>query len=260
MNRQAGVDFPFYTFQHLAPPEEVLHFVSSGQYSIGFSERVPSGQIAENRQRLARTIGFGMESLVTAQQTHSDHIAVVGRKEAGRGAWDRETRLPDTDALVTQEPGVCLMVLAADCVPVLLYDPVCRVVAAVHAGWRGTAAGIVRKTVEVMQNRLGCSPETLRAGVGPSIGPCCFEVEAEVARVFQRLFPASANIVRPGNTPDKYQVDLWEANRRELLEAGLQEKWIEIAGLCSYCAPDHFFSYRRQGEQAGRFGAGIMLR
>ena len=152
------------------------------------------------------------------------------------------------------------MVLSADCVPVLLFEPEKRVVAAVHAGWRGTAAEIVGVTVRVMQEHFGCDLQRVVAAIGPSIGKCCFEVGEEVARVFQQLFPGNQAIVGLGKQPGKYQVDLWEANRKELLACGVKNENIEVAGMCSVCHPDLFFSYRREGEKAGRFGAGIGMK
>lgn len=258
MEKKEGV-VPYYTFPLFSSWPGLVHFVSSGAGDLGFSEREEHRTVEANRRMLLEEVGLRAEQLVTAEQVHSARVRVVGASEKGRGALDRESRLPATDALVTAEEGICLMVLAADCVPVLLYEPVCRVVAAVHAGWRGTAARIVEQTVQVMQKQFGCRPEQIRAGIGPSIGPCCFEVGEEVAQVFRDLCPRQPEIVRPAATSGKYQVDLWETNRQELLEAGLLPAHIEVAGMCSKCHPDHFFSYRRDGEKAGRFGAGIAL-
>lgn len=252
--------FPFYQFVHLGNCSGIRHFVSSGVKSIGFQEDAGDGQIRQNRLLLAQAVGFDPECWVTGHQVHSDRITVVTRKEAGRGGLDKMSRLPDTDGLVTDEQGICLMVLSADCVPVLLYDPSQQVIAAVHAGWRGTAARIAAKAVAVMKECFGCLPERILAGIGPSIGPCCFEVNEDVARVFRELFPAERGIVIPGRREGKFQVDLWEANRMELMEAGVKSANIEIAGMCSVCHPGRFFSYRREGGKAGRFGAGICLK
>lgn len=254
---QKNGEFPFYRFHNLSVFPEIKHFVSSGTKTIGFSEEVESGAIRRNRLSLAKAVGFGADGLVTARQVHSARVRVVTAEDAGRGGLDGESRLPDTDALVTADAGVCLMVLSADCVPILLYDPVKRVVGAVHAGWRGTAAQIVVAAVEVMREQFGCSPGDMFAGIGPSIGKCCFEVGEEVADCFRRLFPEA--VVFAGKRPDKFQVDLWEANRRELMEAGLKPEHIEVAGMCTVCHPERFFSYRRDGKAAGRFGAGIVL-
>ena len=251
--------FPYYQFEHLSGSPGICHFVSSGKKNIGFTDGIDPDEIRRNRQDLAECVGIDAGNLVSAHQIHSANVTVVTSREAGRGALDKESRLPDTDAMITNEEEICLMVLSADCVPVLLYDPVNRVIAAVHAGWRGTAAKIVVETVRAMQEKYGCKPEHLLAGIGPSIGSCCFEVGQEVADVFQGLFPESQSLVKATAPVGKFHVDLWEINRRELLDAGLHAENIEIARLCSVCHSDHFFSYRRDGQTAGRFGAGIAL-
>ncbi|MEG2277268.1 MAG: peptidoglycan editing factor PgeF [Odoribacter sp.] len=250
---------PFYKFLNLSSQRGILHFVSSGAKTIGFSEGESSEIVCANRIALAAAVGFKPNSLITGHQVHSTNIAVVTEIDVGRGALDRESRLPDTDALVTNREGICLMVLSADCVPILLYDPVHRVIAAIHAGWRGTAAEIVAKTIRVMQTKFNCSPEHILAAIGPSIGQCCFEVGEEVAETFNTLFPKQKGIVETGKSLGKYQVDLWAANQRELIKAGLTPPHIEVAGECSVCSPEKFFSYRRNGTDAGRFGAGIMM-
>lgn len=251
--------FPFYQFEIFADCVDLKHFVSSGEKSIGFVDEKVRDTIQRHRQELAEVVGFNIDCLVTGQQVHSAHIGVVTLKDKGRGAMDKESRLPETDALVTDEEGICLMVLSADCVPIILYDPMRRVIAAIHAGWRGTVARIVMETVQMMQVRFQCSPANILAGIGPSIGKCCFEVGAEVAQVFDSIFPLTENIIYESKKSGKYFIDLWEANRRQLLDAGVRYEHIEVAGMCTVCHPDHFFSYRRDSERAGRFGAGIML-
>ena len=191
MEKLLSGDFPFYRFRNLSAYPELMHFVSSGVKNIGFSDRENPEIIQHNRRSLAEAAGFEVERLITARQVHSATVRIVTAEEAGRGALDRESRIPATDALVTNQPGICLMVLSADCVPVLLFEPEKRVVAAVHAGWRGTAAEIVGVTVRVMQEHFGCDPQRVVAAIGPSIGKCCFEVGEEVARVFQQLFPGN---------------------------------------------------------------------
>ena len=143
--------FPFYRFENLAAFGEIVHFVSSGEKNIGFAEGTDDGMIRGNRMDLGKAAGFEVSRMVCARQIHSDHITVVKAEDGGKGALDKESRLPDTDGMITDAPGVCLLVLSADCVPVLLYDPVKRVIGAVHAGWRGTVAGIAGKAVAGMQ-------------------------------------------------------------------------------------------------------------
>ena len=252
--------FPFYLFDHFSGQKNILHFVSSAEKNIGFTDESSAEIICKNRRDLAQAVGFDPGSLVSAHQVHSANVAIVTEAEAGRGALDKISRLPDTDALVTDRKNICLMVLSADCVPVLLFDPHKKVIAAVHAGWRGTAARIVAKAVMVMKNHFGCLPEQILAGIGPSIGPCCFEVNDEVAQIFRDLCSLQPEIITPGRCAGKFQVNLWEANRLQLIETGVKNANIEIAGMCSFCHPDHFFSYRRDGVKAGRFGAGISLK
>lgn len=256
MKKIENPDFPYYVFEGLSRQEEILHFVSSGAKDIGFGIGKDAQLIVKNRKALAKAVGFEAEQLVTAHQVHGASIAVVGVSEKGKGALDRDSRIAGTDALITNLPGICLMVLSADCVPVLLCDPVRRAIAAVHSGWRGTAADIAGKTVLEMQIQYGCKPEDIQAGIGASIGPCCFEVDGDVAGQFEE-FP---HVVLPGRYRGKYQVNLWEANRLNLLNAGLKPEHIEMAQLCSVCHPEHFFSFRRDKEKAGRFGAGIGLK
>lgn len=251
--------FHFYRFENLSACRGILHFVSTAAGNIGYPDGEPSDRMLVARRRLAVAVGFRPEALCLGQQVHSDHIVEVKRQDAGRGAMDRESRFPETDALVTKETGVCLMVLAADCVPILLCDPVKKVVAAVHAGWKGTLAGIVEKTATVMQDRFNCCAADIRAGIGPSIGKCCFEVGPEVAVLFQQKWKSFPGILGPVNSLGKCHIDLWEINRRQLLAVGIREEYIEVAGLCTKCHSEEFFSYRRSGNDAGRFGAGIML-
>lgn len=249
--------FPFYTFDRLSVCQGITHFVSSGIKDISFLGNEEPTRVVANRRELGENVGFELEHLVVGNQVHGAEITVVTAKDAGRGAYDNESRLPDTDALVTNEANLCLMVLTADCVPVLLFDPERRVIAAIHAGWKGTVADIVGKTVNLLQEHYGCDPCDILAGIGPAIGKCCFEVGQEVAEVFQNRYPGQ---VEAGKNPTKYQIDLSGINYRQLQGAGLKTINIEQAGICTRCRPYDFFSYRYAGLAAGRFGSGILLR
>lgn len=260
MKKNTAHTFSFYQFEHLSVCKDILHFVSSGEKNIGFPDEGEMNLITENRRLLAESVGFDIQKMVTGHQVHSSNIAVVGQEGAGRGALDKSSRLPDTDALVTNVPGICLMALSADCVPILLYDPCRQVIAAVHAGWRGTVADIAGETIESMKKNFGCLPENILVGIGPSIGVCCFEVNRDVADFFTDKFEGNSEIVRNGKTAGKYHVDLWEANRHILLSKGITPEHVEMAGICTVCSSENLFSYRRDGKAAGRFGAGIALR
>jgi YfiH family protein len=142
------------------------------------------------------------------------------------------------DALVTRTQGVAVSVRTADCFPILLADPATRAVAAVHAGWRGTAAGVVRTSLDRMRNEFGTDPRNVFAAIGPGIGACCYEVGAEVASQF--------GIKDAGN------LDLAVENKNQLIAAGLQPDRIERVGGCTFCQPAQFFSWRRDRDRAGR--------
>lgn len=246
-------DFPFFTFANLDRFSTVKHFVTCGN-SAATDINLRSEGGAANRQRLAQTIGFDINRMVTGEQTHSLNIAVVTDADAGRGSVDIDSRIPCTDALITNCKGICLMVLTADCVPVLLYDPATHSAAAIHAGWRGTANGIVGLTVKKMADEFGSKPENLIAAIGPCIGACCFEVGDDVAGHFSR-WPDT--ILRHTNWP-KPHIDLVLANRIQLEQAGIPASNIESSDECTKCGPYGLFSHRRD-QTLGRIGTGILL-
>jgi YfiH family protein len=160
------------------------------------------------------------------------------------------------DALVTDRSGILLSILTADCVPLLFFDPRLRVIGAAHAGWRGTLKGIGSEVVGEFSRRYGSSPENLRVGIGPSIGPCCYEVGEEVlSRIPSPLREAVVSF-RAGRA----HLDLVELNRRQLVEAGVSPEKIDAAGLCTACDPKRFFSYRRDRGRTGSLVSGILLK
>jgi YfiH family protein len=179
--------------------------------------------------------------LVMLKQIHSDHIE---RVDGGRGYFG------EGDALVTDRPGVLIGVRTADCVPILIADPEHRAVAAVHAGWRGTVEDIAAKAVSRLTNEYGSKPEDLHAALGPSIGPCCYEVGPEVAARFR---PWVSDLTAGKKT----HLDLIEVNQRQLTQAGLNPANIYAGSPCTNCGPAELHSYRRDGPKAGRMIAAI---
>lgn len=246
-------DFPYFTFANLDKFNTVRHFVTCGN-SAGTDINLRTMGGADNRKKLAQTIGFDINRLVTGEQTHSLNIAVVTDAETGRGSVDIDSRIHCTDALITNRRGVCLMVLTADCVPVLLYDPATHSAAAIHAGWRGTANGIVGLTVNKMADEFGTKPENLMAAIGPCIGTCCFEVGDDVAAHFNR-WPNT--ILRRSEWPRPH-IDLVLANHLQFEQAGIPAANIESSDECTKCGPYGLFSHRRD-QTLGRIGTGIML-
>jgi YfiH family protein len=200
---------------------------------------------------MADTLGWEPGRIVSARQVHDRVVAVVGRKDAS------EQELAGVDCLVTREPGTLLLLKFADCVPVVIWDPVRQVVALVHAGWRGTVIKAPAAAVEAMAANFGSNPADLVAGIGPSIGPCCYEVGDEVVAAVDEAFGDSDVVIRePGK---KARLDLWEANAQTLRGTGISSNRIEVAGICTRCRNDLFFSHRAEGSPAGRFAvvAGI---
>ena len=184
--------------------------------------------------------GFGARDsvlppdLTTVKQIHSAHVLDA----CGR----RGEQIGEGDAIISAEPGIAIGIRTADCVPILFADPATRVVACAHAGWRGTASNIAAATVERMK-ALGAEPKNIMAAIGPSIGPCCYEVSPETAAHFDRWITTSGGEEKP-------HLDLPAVNERQLMEAGVHQIW--QSGECTYCRADRYFSYRREKEQAGR--------
>lgn len=213
--------------------------------------------VRENRRRTLALLGLPVERAVMAGLVHGDRVVAVTGQEASAEPGD-VALVNDCDALITDQPGLALIATAADCVPVYLYDPVRRVVGVAHAGWRGTVAGIAGKTARAMAERYGCRPADIHAAVGPSIGPCCYEVDDAVAAPLRQYYGAEAeSLLLPGRQPHKYQLDLWEANRRDLQGAGVGA--VTVAGACTACQVDRLFSHRAEAGRAGRGAAVITL-
>lgn len=211
--------------------------------------------VRENYAILGRTVGFLPERTVFTRQVHSDVIERVGAAQCGRGLQYEATE--GCDGLITDEPGVALTVFSADCTPVLLYDPVRRAAGAVHAGWRGTAAGIAAKAAEKMVRELGCRPENIHAAVGPCIGPCCFETDADVPEAMLAALGAEAEAcIRPAG--EKFYVDLKELNAIWLRRAGVTQ--IDVSAECTCCRPERFWSHRRVGGHRGSLAAIIAIK
>ncbi len=234
--------------------------VSQGIYSamnLSFHRGDDREAVVENYRRICEALAVQPEQLVLSAQTHTVHVYNATAADRGRG-FQRECGYTDVDGLLTDEPGVVLCTHYADCVPLLFVDPVRRVVATSHAGWRGTVGGIAAVTVERMVSDYGCQREDILAAIGPSIGHCCFEVDAPVYEAFAKLpfFDDRCFTADPG---DKFHIDLWEVNRRFLRQAGVTAEHITVTDLCTRCHPDVFWSHRATGGQRGGLAAFISL-
>ncbi len=241
--------------------------------NLGFTASDPRANVERNRRLFCQALGVDFP-IATLKQVHSDIVLVIE---------SLPEHLPVGDALITATPGLLLAVKTADCTPVLIADPKSKVVAAVHAGWRGSARRVIEKTVGIMRQRFGSRPEELRAAVGPGIRNCCYEVGDEVRDQFRSQFAYADELFREAKESDpvheKYPLlfltarapghadvgrqiflDLAEAARRQLLDAGLRERSIEVLDACTSCHTDRYFSHRAERGQTGRMLAVIGIR
>lgn len=205
--------------------------------------------VEANYHRICRALDIPREAITSAQQVHG---ARVTKAEAD----DRGGTFPATDGLITDVPSVALMLRFADCVPLLFFDPSRPAVGLAHAGWRGTLAGIAGRMVGAMRAAFGSRPEELIVGVGPAIGPCCYQVGRELAVRVREYFPQWPDLIRWQDGAPYF--DLWLANRRQLEAAGVRS--ITVAQLCTACHVEEFFSHRAEGGLTGRFAAVVGLR
>jgi len=243
----------FFTFNHFKKSPSLLHAVTtkSTDFPYAFSLALHTGEHAEkivdNRNKLSSLLNSDQPlHYIVANQTHSDHIKVINTKKT-KGWESLSDAIEDCDALITNVKGVVLSILTADCVPILLYDKQKEVVAAIHAGWKGTKAQIVSKTIRKMTEVYGCDPEKIMAGIAPSIGRCCYEVSEDVAKHF---FDIPKGFTSVG---DKYMLDLPFINKQQLLDTGIKEENIEMSHTCTACDVERFFSYRKEQGCSGRF-------
>lgn len=253
-----------YRFDIFNGHNNILHFITTRNpdrkkdfnICLWSSDEIVS--VIENRRILASELGLQIHNFVFQQQKHTNNISTVVHSDSGKGSVDYQTALLDNDAMITNEEGICLVVIGGDCVPVLFYDPVKKVVGAAHSGWRGTAKRIAEQTILKMKNEFGCNPADIKAGIGPSIGPDVYEVDNLVLEAFSKTYKNTSEIFKPLPNDGKYLLDLWKANKIQLIEAGVEYKNIEISEICTFSNNHEFFSARK-GDN-GRFGCGIMLR
>ena len=213
--------------------------------------------VRENFDRFCAAIRVNAEDVVVSAQTHTANVKIVTAEDRGRGIT-REKEYNDLDGLITNDPNVVLCTQYADCVPLFFVDPVKRVVATSHAGWRGTASGIAAVTVDKMVEAFGCRREDILAGIGPSIGYCCFEVDRPVYEAFCQV-PVFGEGGFTADPNDKFHVNLQEINRRWMLKSGLLAENITVTDLCTKCHPDVFWSHRVTGDARGSLAAFIAI-
>jgi len=213
--------------------------------------------VLSNRRLFGTALGISPERIIVPHQVHSDSVRVVDESHAGSGAMEQSTTIPDTDALISDIANLPLALHFADCVSIFLLDPRHHAIGLVHAGWKGTALGVLARAVQQMALSFQSDPQSMLAAIGPSIGPCCYEVRRDVRDKLLETFSADDRILT-GGVGDRWHADLKLANLILLKRAGLQEPNIAVSTQCTSCHDLEFFSYRRDGN-TGRMSAWLSL-
>lgn len=231
--------------------------ISKGMFdslNLGFSRGDEDSNVIKNYEILCNAIGIDTKRLVFSDQIHETKIRVVSQEDLEHLPLEIE----GIDGLVTDAKQVSLVTLYADCVPLFFLDPVAKVIGLSHAGWRGTVGKIGLETIRAFKENFNSNPKDILVGIGPSIGKCCFEVDEPVAYEFDLAFKNAEGIIysKPNN---KYIIDLWEANKKALVEGGILESNITVTDLCTQCNKDVFFSHRGHKGKRGSLAAIIEL-
>lgn len=260
---------PFLTFKGLSECGKVIHGfstrmggVSEGIYSsmnLSYTRGDKEEAVTENFKRFAKALGVESENYVFSHQTHTDNIRVVTEEDRGKG-FKYPLDYTDVDGLVTNVKGLVLSTFYADCVPLYFVDPVKEVIGLSHSGWKGTVAEIGRKTIETMTREFGSEPKDIRAAIAPSICRDCYEVSEDVALEFKKIFPeAEHKEIMDDKGNGKYQLDLWECNKRILFRSGIKKEHMFVTNVCTCCNSNLLFSHRASQGKRGNLGAFLML-
>lgn len=223
--------------------------------NLGMNTQDQQATVEGNRSLLTRAFGISQEALVTPRQVHGSDILVINEPNEDFSHF----LSVEGDAVITNQPNVMIGVCVADCVPIVLCDTEKKVVAVVHAGWKGTADKLVAKTVAGMKSEFGCNPAGVQAAIGPCIQKCCYEVDEPVRKAFLQN-DIEWDSCAESKGPGKWQLDLAGANRQLLLLAGLSAGLIQVSDQCVCCHSEQFFSYRRDNDESGRQMGFIMLK
>ncbi|HKL99387.1 MAG TPA: peptidoglycan editing factor PgeF [Mobilitalea sp.] len=278
-NNSAQIDYnaqvPYLTFPVLSDISFLKHGfstrlggVSKGIYStmnLGSDSTLEADDaenIKENFERISESIGIDPHSIVISKQVHKTNIRLVDEKDCGKGLYTPRD-YDEVDGLITDRPGITLVTKYADCVPLFFVDPINRAIGLTHSGWRGTVAKIGLLTVNEMKKCFGTDPKDVISVIGPSICGSCYEVGEEVANKFQDTFMLKhskiENNILTYKDNGKYELNLWQANRSVLMEAGLRPEHIHVSGVCTACNSDLLFSHRRTGGKRGSLAAFLAI-
>ena len=261
---------PYFVFENLENMGLVRHGFSTrlggvsegclSSMNLSFTRGDDPEKVRENFRRMGMAIGFETKDLVLSDQTHTTNVRLVTEADRGKG-FDRERDYTDVDGLITDTPGLMLVTIYADCVPLYFVDPVHKAVGLSHSGWKGTVHRIGKVPLERMKEAFGARPEDVQAAIGPSICQDCYEVSEDVAQAFMDEFADQLDdrlVYRKGN--GKYQLNLWNANERILLEAGIRPEHLSITNICTCCNHELLFSHRASHGQRGNLAAFLGLK
>lgn len=257
-------DVPFLTYNRLSGIDFITHAfstrlggVSEGEFTsmnLSFGRGDSDENVTENYKRLCKSAGFEYESLVASAQVHETIVRKVTRDDRGVGIY-KPRDMQSVDALVTNDPDVTLVTYYADCTPVFFVDTENKAIGLAHAGWRGTVGEIVCRVVEKMQAEYSTKPENLVCAIGPVIGKCCYEVSADCADEFRKLFGDDSKVITDTEKPDKFMIDLSLANKLLLMKCGVPQENIVISDLCTQCNSDLLWSHRATAGKRGTMSA-----
>jgi len=242
-------------FNHLKSHPNLTHAITTvtvdGITPFNLADHVgpKTDDAIENRRRLCNRLNLPFDRLTVTEQVHRGQVAAVDPTTAGAGCTGRIDSLSGFDGMVTHLRDTPLMTLSADCPLVLLFDPTAETLSCVHASWRSLADGIIDHAITLMADKFGTNPKHLLAGVGPSAGPCCYEVQQDFCKQIANVSNLSNFVI---HSDGRMHFDLWHALSSALVSAGVPKTNVEMMGICTLC-DKRFFSYRREGEKAGRF-------
>lgn len=256
--------FPSFTDSHLVEHlfSTRVGGVSEGIYAsmnLSYTRGDEKEKVDENFKRIGQLLGRDVSEFVLSKQTHTKNIRRVTKEDAGKGIV-KPLDYEDVDGLLTNERGVVLTTVYADCVPLYFLDTKKKVIGLAHSGWRGTVLKIGKEMVEQMKAHFDCNPKDIITGIGPSICVDCYEVSSDVAEEIKNAFPEVSDklVIAKGN--GKYQLDLWQANVEVMLEAGIPRENITITDVCTCCNPEYLFSHRASEGKRGNLGAFLCLK
>lgn len=235
--------------------------VSTGFYSsmnLSFNRGDDRENVLKNYEILCSAVSIDTDNLVLSHQTHTNNVIIVDKKDCGVGIT--KPSFCDVDGLITNTPEVALVTQYADCTPLLFCDPVKKVIATSHAGWRGTVKLIGQVTIEKMVKEFDCSPEDIIVGIGPCIGSCCYEVDYPVYNEFKKIPFINLNEILRPKSEGKWMLDLVEANRQILINSGIKPENIDFSDICTCCNSDELHSHRATGGNRGNLAAIIQLK